>query len=75
MLIITNDSTFRSGLALLMLGKVRASQGRHAEAQILHQKSHDQFLATLGRNHYRVAGVLYRLAEHAELAGDGKSAK
>jgi hypothetical protein len=58
-----------------MLGNVRASQENFVEALDLHERAHNQFLSSLGRNHYRVAGILYSLAEHAERAGDLQNAR
>ena len=54
---------------------MRTAQRRYPEAFELHEKAHQQYLSTLGRNHYRVAGILAKMGIHNHRKGELVKAK
>ena len=54
----------RTGITILTLGDVRASQGRWDESFKLHQNALRQYLASIGPFHHRTAAAHVKVAEH-----------
>jgi Tetratricopeptide repeat len=55
---------FRTGKILYALGNVLESQERYAESLDFHTRCLQQYMVTLGNNHFRTADICHRLAGH-----------
>ncbi|KAF2673381.1 hypothetical protein BT63DRAFT_421538 [Microthyrium microscopicum] len=56
-----DTESFKPGLGLLLLGKVRGCQRRIDESLDLYLKALAQYCTTLGTQHYRVAALYYKI--------------
>ena len=54
----------RTGKILYALGNVLESQERYAESRDFHSRGLQQYIATLGNNHFRTADICHRVAGH-----------